>query len=66
LSDKYYIAAFAFLPDFRLASTGVDFIPSLISWHNLWAVCVELLLLFPLLLLVVALRRRCVALQLEG
>jgi inner membrane protein len=52
LSNAYYIAPFAFLPDIRRTSSSLEFIPSLFSLHNLWATSVEILLLFPFILLV--------------
>ena len=58
LSNKYYIAPFAFLPEIRRASASSEFIPSLFSLHNLWAASVEFLLLFPFILAVMALQRR--------
>lgn len=60
LSNEYYIAPFAFLPDIKRASSGSEFIPSLFSLHNLWAVSVEAILLLPILLLVLLLRRRSI------
>ena len=58
LSNKYYIASFAFLPDIRRAYSSSEFILSLVSLHNMWTVSVECFLLLPLLLLVLVLRRR--------
>lgn len=58
LSGAYYIAPFAFLPGIRRAETSAEFIPSLFSMHNLWAASVECLLLLPLLLLLVKVRRQ--------
>jgi len=58
LSNTYYIAPFAFLPDIRRALSSSEFIPSLFSLHNLWAASVEFLLLFPMLLLVRVWRKR--------
>jgi inner membrane protein len=49
LSAGYYIAPFAFLPDVQRApSSGMEFIASVFSLHNLWAVTVESLMFIPL------------------
>ena len=56
LSNAYYIAPVAFLPDIRRALSVSEFIPSLFSLHNLWAASVEFLLLLPFLLLVALLK----------
>lgn len=58
LTNDYYIAPFAFLPDIQRSAIGSEFIPSLFSLHNLWAVSVECLLLFPLAMVTLALRRK--------
>lgn len=58
LSGKYYIAPFAFIPDVQRLPSSTEFLPSLFSVHNLWTVSIELILLVPLLLLVVALREK--------
>lgn len=58
LTDEYYIASFAFLPDIWRASSGREFLPSLFSLHNLWAVTAEIILLLPFLLLVLAVKKR--------
>lgn len=58
LSDDYYMAPFAFLPGIERSSSGIEFIPSLFSFHNLWAVTVECLLLLPLALFIVGLRTK--------
>jgi inner membrane protein len=58
ISNEYYIAPFAFLPDIWRASSSIEFMPSLFNLHNLWAVSVEFLLLFPFILLVSALRKQ--------
>jgi inner membrane protein len=60
-SNRYYIAPFAFLPDIqRVSHSSLGFIVSLFSLHNLWAISVECLLLFPLILLVSRLRKKIV------
>jgi inner membrane protein len=56
-SNEYYIAPFAFLPDIWRDSSSLTFVPSLFNLHNLWAVSVEFLTLFPFILLIAALRR---------
>ena len=60
LSNEYYIAPFAFLPAIRRSTSGsgIEFILSLFSLHNLWAVFIECLLLVPIILLVFTLQRR--------
>jgi len=61
LSDKFYIASFAFLPDVTrepFTSSSLTFILSFFSLHNLWTVLIELLLLLPVLFLVSGLRQR--------
>ena len=56
-SHDYYIAPFAFLPDIRrVSSSPKRFFVSLFSLHNLWAITVEVLLMFPLVMLVRRLR----------
>jgi inner membrane protein len=58
-SNEYYIASFAFLPSIRRASiSGVEFVTSLFSLHNLLAISVEFLLLFPFILLISAFRKQ--------
>jgi inner membrane protein len=52
LSDAYYIAPFAFFLDIKRALASSEFLPSLVSAHNLWAICVELLVIGPILLLI--------------
>jgi inner membrane protein len=52
LSDAYYIAPFAFFPGIRRALASAEFFTSLLSLHNLWAICVELLVLAPILILI--------------
>jgi inner membrane protein len=52
LSDEYYMAPFAFLPDIhRPVSSGMKFITGVLSLHNLWAATVEFLMLGFLILL---------------
>jgi len=52
LSNEYYIAPFAFLPDIhRPVSSGIKFITGVLSLHNLWAATVEALMLGFLILL---------------
>lgn len=60
LSDEYYIAPFAFLPDIWRGSSSslLGFVLGLFSTHNLWAMTVEFSLLFPLILLMLVLRRK--------
>jgi inner membrane protein len=57
LSDAYYIAPFAFFPDIRRAPAGSEFLTSLVSLHNLWAISFELLVLGPILILVWIVRK---------
>jgi inner membrane protein len=57
LTDAYYIASFAFLPDIKRAPSSLEFFPSLLSLHNLFALGVELVLVFPLLMLLRRLRQ---------
>jgi inner membrane protein len=58
LSDVYYIAPIAFLADIRRVSfSNLDFITSLFSLHNLWAICAEILLLSPLAMVISILRK---------
>jgi len=57
-SGTYYIAPVAVFPDIRRVSSSTgNFVISLINLHNLWAACLELVLLFPLLLVVQAIRK---------
>jgi inner membrane protein len=59
LSAEYYIAPFAFLPDVQRApSSGMEFIASVFSLHNLWAVTVESLMFIPLIFLMLVWNRR--------
>ena len=59
LTNEYYIAPLAFLPDiWRASSSGVEFFISLLSLHNLWAITAEFLLLSPGILLLSALIKR--------
>jgi membrane-bound metal-dependent hydrolase YbcI (DUF457 family) len=52
MSDEYYMAAFAFLPDIhRPVSSGMKFITGVLSLHNLSAATVEALMLVLLILL---------------
>jgi inner membrane protein len=53
VSDEYYTATWAFLPGIIRSSSGEEFVTSLFSLHNLWAVSVEVLLLVPFILLMV-------------
>jgi len=52
LSGKYYISPIAFFLDIRRSPSALEFVPSLFSLHNLWAVSLEVLLLFPFALLI--------------
>jgi len=52
VSSEYYAAPVAFFRDIRRSPSGIEFIPSLFSLYNLWAVTVEVLLLFPFILLI--------------
>jgi len=60
LNDEYYIAPFAFLPDIWRGSSSsfLEFVLSLFSIHNLWAMTIECFLLLPLILLMLVLRRK--------
>ena len=59
LSYTYYHAPFPILPDIqRVSTSNTDFITSLVSLHNLWAVSVEILILLPILLLLFAWKRK--------
>lgn len=59
LSSKYYIAPFALFSDVtRVSSSGTMFLSSLFSLHNLWSVCVELIVFLPFALLLFKWRRR--------
>jgi len=52
-SGTYYISSVAVFPDIRRVSTSSrDFVISLFSLHNLWAACLEILLLFSVLIVV--------------
>jgi inner membrane protein len=57
LTDAYYIAPFAFFPDIRRALVSSEFLISLVSLHNLWAICVELLVLGPIAVLVLVVQK---------
>ena len=57
LSNAYYIAPVAFLPDIRRASVITEFIPSLFSLHNLWAMSVECFVMIPFVVYIVMLAR---------
>jgi inner membrane protein len=60
LSNDFYIAPFAFLPDIkRPISSGLEFIIGVFSLRNFWAAIMESLLLVPLILLI-SVRRRWV------
>jgi membrane-bound metal-dependent hydrolase YbcI (DUF457 family) len=49
LSDAYYLAPFAFLPDIhRSSDSNLNFLFTLINSHNLFAASVEFLILAPL------------------
>ena len=59
VSDEYYLAPLTFfLGVKRLYSSGPMFIPGLFSLQNLWAVCIELAVFVPIILLLLKLRRR--------
>jgi inner membrane protein len=61
LSNEYYIAPFAFLPDIhRPVSSGMKFITGVLSLHNLWAATVEALMLGFLILLFTVRRGRVI------
>ena len=58
VSQSYYISPFAFFPDIRrTGATGSQFIPSLFSFHNLWALTVESLLFVVLIVALEACRK---------
>jgi inner membrane protein len=62
-TTAYYIAPITFLPDVkRISSSTLGFITSLFSLHNLFAMTVEVLLLLPITLLQLVLRRKAHAL----
>jgi hypothetical protein len=52
LTNDYYIAPFAFLPDVRRSSVASEFFVSLFSLHNLWATIVEIGVISPILLII--------------
>src|SRR5206468_1583553 len=54
----YYKAAIAFLPDIRRSNSTTSFVTSLFSPHNFRSVAVECILFVPVVLVVLALRRR--------
>ena len=59
LTNRYFIAPFAILPDItRTSSSVVGFFTSLVSLHNLWTMTAEALVLTPLALLTALWRRR--------
>ena len=59
ITDRYFIAPFAILPDItRTSSSVVSFFTSLVSLHNLWTLTAEALLLTPVALLAALWRRR--------
>jgi inner membrane protein len=50
LSDAYYLAPFAFLPDIhRSSESNLVFLVSLVNLHNLFAAFVEILIFAPLM-----------------
>ena len=52
IDGQYYIASFTLFSDItRVSSSGATFFSSLFSMHNLWSVCVELVVFLPLVLL---------------
>jgi inner membrane protein len=57
LSDVYYIAPFPFFLEIRRALVSSEFLASLVSLHNLWAISVELLVLGPILMLIGIVRK---------
>jgi inner membrane protein len=57
LTNEYYIAPFAFLPDIRRSSMAGEFFESLFTLHNLWAVTVESILISPILLVIWAVKK---------
>jgi hypothetical protein len=52
LTNDYYIAPFAFLPDIRRSSVASEFFVSLFSLHNLWAATVEIVVISAIILIV--------------
>jgi len=52
VSREYYIAPIALFLDIRRSPAAIEFLPSLFSLYNLRAVAVEVLLLFPFVLLI--------------
>ena len=58
VSHAYYKAAIGVLLDIRRCNSSGYFFASLFSAHNLWSVCVELLLFLPPALLATALKGR--------
>jgi inner membrane protein len=52
LTHDYFIAPFAFFPDIRRSPLQSEFFMSLFSWHNLWSITVELMVIGPILLII--------------
>jgi len=52
LTNDYYIAPVAFLPDIRRSSVASEFFVSLFSLHNLWAATVEIGVMSAMLLII--------------
>jgi inner membrane protein len=58
VSNAYYIAPFVLFSDIHRSNSTTNFFSSLFSSHNLWSVTRELFVLFPVLLLALAWRKR--------
>jgi inner membrane protein len=57
LTNEYYIAPFAFLPDIRRSSGTGEFFMSLFTLHNLWAVTVESIVIYPIVVMMRVFKR---------
>ena len=57
MSETYYKAGIAFLPDIRRSNSATSFVISLFSAHNFRSVAAECVLFLPLVPLVLALKR---------
>jgi inner membrane protein len=57
LTNDYYIAPFTLLPDIRRSSETGKFFISLFTLHNLWAVTVESIVLYPVVVMMRVCRR---------
>ena len=48
ISDKYYLSPVVLFQDVHKASSNEAFLGSLVCWHNLWTLLIELAILMPL------------------